>query len=70
MPLFPRTSKNNWPIGRGSGVVITEETDAVAKDAAIRRIHPRLAVPATPMRIANGAERAAPVTSSLTWQAL
>jgi hypothetical protein len=61
MPLFPRVSRKSWPMGRGSVVVSRPATDEVAKDAAIRRIHPRLAVAATPMRIAKGAERDAPV---------
>lgn len=56
-------------MGRGSVVVSTSATDAVAKDAAIRRIHPRPAVPATPIRIANGAARALLVASSDTWHA-
>jgi hypothetical protein len=41
-------------------------TDAVANDAAIKRIHPRLAVPATPIRIASGAARALWTDSSET----
>src|SRR6202042_363776 len=66
IPFFPRTSKKSCAMGRGSVDENTSETDAVANDAAIRRIHPRLAVPATPMRIAYGAARAAPATSSET----
>src|SRR5882762_5942606 len=66
IPLFPRVVKKSWPIGRGSLVASISETGEVAKDAAIRRIHPRPAVPATPIRIASGAARAAPATSSVT----
>jgi hypothetical protein len=53
-------------MGRGNVVVSISGTDAVAKDAAIRRIHPRPAVPATPISIANGAALAAPAVSSET----
>jgi hypothetical protein len=60
MPLFPSTSRKSCPMGRGSVDNSRSDTDEVAKDAAIRRIHPRLAVAATPIRIAKGAERAAP----------
>lgn len=38
--------------GRTGVVAIKPETDSVAKDAAINKIHPRAAVPPTPMRIA------------------
>ena len=33
IPLLPRTSKNNWPIGRDKVVPRRSETDAVANDA-------------------------------------
>jgi hypothetical protein len=62
MPFFPRVFKKSCPIGRGRVVVSTSGTDLVAKEAAIRKIHPRPEVPATPMRIAKGAARAAPAT--------
>lgn len=49
-------------MGKGRFVVSRSATDTVAKDAAIRRIHPRPAVAATPKRIAKGAALAAPET--------
>ena len=42
----------------------SEETDLVAKDAAISSNHPRTSVKATPKMIAIGALRCAPATSS------
>lgn len=62
MPLFPIVFRKSWPMGRGRVDEIRPETDSVAKDAAINKIHPRAAVPPTPMRIAKGAARAAPAT--------
>ena len=66
MPRFPKTLKNNCPMGRGRVVVSRSDTDEVAKDAAMSNIHPRITVPVTPVMIAIGADLAAPTTSSLT----
>ena len=60
MPVFPSVLRNSWPMGRGSVDAKRSETDAVAKDAAINRIQPSAAVPATPIKMAKGAARAAP----------
>lgn len=64
IPRFPRTSRNSWPIGNGKSVLSNDDTEDVAKDAAMRTSHPRIAVLATPRRIAIGALRCAPATSS------
>lgn len=69
MPRFPSTSRKSWPIGRGRFVVRSEETDLVAKDAAMSSIHPRISVLATPRTMAMGALRCAPATSSEMWAA-
>ena len=45
-------------------MVRSEETDFVAKDAAISSSHPRISVLATPRMMAIGALRCAPATSS------
>lgn len=42
IPFFPRTFKNNWPIGKGRSVVNKSATDAVAKEAAMSRSQPRI----------------------------
>jgi len=57
MPRFPSTSRKSWAIGRGRFVVRSEETDFVAKDAAISSSHPNISVLATPMMMAIGALR-------------
>ena len=69
MPFFPSVSRKSCPIGSGNVVVSRSETEVVAKDAAMRRIHPSPAVPATPIKMASGAAREAPADSSLTWAA-
>jgi hypothetical protein len=47
-------------MGRGSVVAKRSETDVVAKDAAISISQPSTEVPATPIKMAKGAARAAP----------
>lgn len=64
IPGFPRVFKNNCPIGNGSVDVNRSSTDVVAKDAAMYNSHPKNSVNATDAKIAIGATRAAPETSS------
>lgn len=64
MPFFPKTSRNNWPIGRARSELRRLSTDVSAKEAAMRVSHPRDAVAPTPTRMAMGAARAALVVSS------
>jgi len=64
IPLFPRTSKKSWPMGSGKVLVNKLVTEAVAKEHAMKRSQPNTCVPNTPTRIATGAVRWAPATSS------
>lgn len=64
MPLWPRTSRKSWPMGKGNVLSQVAVTLAVAKDAAMSSSQPRTAVALTPTRIAIGALRAAPAVSS------
>lgn len=41
IPFFPRTFKNNWPIGRAKWVPRMSEIDVVANDAAMSINQPR-----------------------------
>ena len=64
MPRFPRTSSRSWPIGSARPVLSSAGTEGMAKDAAMKRIHPMMLMAATETRIAMGAARAAPDVSS------
>lgn len=64
IPLLPKVSRNNWPIGNGNSEFKRSEVDDVAKDAAMKRIQPTISVKRTPTIIAIGAAREAPATSS------
>jgi hypothetical protein len=46
IPLFPRTSRNSWAMGKGRVVESKSETEKVAKDAAMNRSQPKEAVAA------------------------
>ena len=64
IPRFPSTSRSSWPIGSASSVSSKAETETVAKEAAMMSIQPRPPTAAHETRIAIGAARAAPDTSS------
>lgn len=64
IPDFPRTLRKSWPIGKGKVVDNISATEEVANEAAMYNIHPKNSVKATETRIAIGATRAAPATSS------
>lgn len=51
-------------MGRGNSELSNSGTDVLAKDAAMSKSHPNDAVAPTPTKIAIGAARAAPDTSS------
>lgn len=64
IPCFPRTLRNTWPIKSGRRELKISSTDGIAKDVAISKIHPIVAVAITETIIARGAALAAFAVSS------
>ena len=64
IPCFPSTLRNTWPMKSGRRELNISSTDGIAKDVAISKSHPNVAVAITETMIARGAALSAFVVSS------